>query len=137
MKPIAVYKKKDQKGGYITLNNEYISQRVTAPNEPLEFIENACNGCNRCVDFCMMDVLVPNPEPGKHPIVLHPDECWYCGSCVMECPLRERGAIKFKWPIKALIRWKRKETGEHFRVGMPNPPPPNLTPPVGGWEIKK
>jgi NAD-dependent dihydropyrimidine dehydrogenase PreA subunit len=117
--------------------NVYISQRVTAPNEPVEFNENICNGCNRCVDVCMMDVFVPNPEPGKHPIVLHPDECWYCGSCVMECPLRERGAIKFKWPIKALIRWKRKETGEHFRVGMPNPPPPNLMPPVGGWDIKK
>ncbi|MEM1556555.1 MAG: hypothetical protein QXR84_04895 [Candidatus Bathyarchaeia archaeon] len=39
-----------------------------------------------------------------------------------------------KWPISSeLVRWKRKETGEHFRVEMPNPPPPNLRPPVSGW----
>jgi hypothetical protein len=32
------------------------------------------------------------------------------------------------------VRWKRKATGEHFRVGMKNPPPPNNMPPVGGWK---
>jgi hypothetical protein len=41
-----------------------------------------------------------------------------------------------KWPIKTQPRWKRKETGEHFRVGMADPPPPNLTPPIGGWKAR-
>jgi hypothetical protein len=34
------------------------------------------------------------------------------------------------------VRWKRKATGEHYRVGMKNPPPPNNRPPVGGWKPK-
>jgi hypothetical protein len=28
------------------------------------------------------------------------------------------------------VRWKRKDTGEHYRIGMPNPPPPNTRPMV-------
>jgi heterodisulfide reductase subunit C len=88
-----------------------VEQRVIPSNEPIEFDENIC-------------------------IVRYPDECWYCGCCVMECPLFEKGAIKVKWPIKTDLRWKRKETGEHFRVGMADPPPPNLTPPVGGWKAR-
>lgn len=122
------------------MNNKevYMIQRISALTEPIEFNEKVCNGCNTCIEACMMDVLVPNPEKGKPPIVLHPDECWYGGCCVKECPLRDEGAIKMKWPklTEAHLRWKRKETGEHFRVGMPNPPPPNPTPPVGGWDPK-
>jgi NAD-dependent dihydropyrimidine dehydrogenase PreA subunit len=106
-------------------------------NIPIEFDQGVCNGCNRCVEACMMDVLAPNAEKGQAPQVLHPDECWYCGSCVMECPHNEKDAIKVKWPIKTNLRWKRKETGEHFRVGMANPPPPNLTPPIGGWKARR
>jgi NAD-dependent dihydropyrimidine dehydrogenase PreA subunit len=111
-------------------------QRVIPSNEPIEFDENICIGCNQCVEACMNDVFVPTVEKGKPPFVRHPDECWYCGCCVMECPLFEKGAIKVKWPIKTDLRWKRKETGEHFRVGMADPPPPNLTPPVGGWKAR-
>jgi NAD-dependent dihydropyrimidine dehydrogenase PreA subunit len=120
-------------------NNEvYIVQRVDPVNEPIVFDEKICNGCNTCVEACMMDVLAPNPEEGKPPIVLHPDECWFGGCCVKECPLRDKGAINMKWPMKTKIqlRWKRKETGEHFRLGMLNPPPPNTRPPVGGWDAK-
>jgi hypothetical protein len=28
------------------------------------------------------------------------------------------------------VRWKRKESGEHFRVGMKNPPTPNTREPA-------
>jgi ferredoxin len=80
-----------------------------------------------------MDVLAPNSEKGGVPRVFHPDECWYCGSCVMECPRKDQDAIIVRWPIKTNLRWKRKETGEHVRVGIANPPAPNLTPPIGGW----
>jgi NAD-dependent dihydropyrimidine dehydrogenase PreA subunit len=114
----------------------YAVQRVTAPSEPVEFNEKVCTGCNRCVEVCLMDVFAPNPEKHKPPIVLHPDECWYCGCCLKDCPLRDKGAIEIKLPIMHEHRWKRKETGEHYRVGMPNPPPPNLTPPIGGWDPK-
>jgi MinD superfamily P-loop ATPase len=106
-----------------------------ASHVPIERNEEVCIGCNSCVEACMHDVHVPNPKPGKPPLVFHPDDCWCCGCCVMECPLMEEGAITFKWPIQSELRWKRKETGELFRVGMANPPAPNTTPPVGGWVI--
>ena len=106
------------------------------PNKPLVFDEAVCNGCNACVEACSPGVLVPNPEEGKPPIILYPDECWYGACCVVECPHRFEGAIKLVHPVMQKVRWKRKETGEHFRIGMPNPPPPNTRPPVGGWYPK-
>jgi NAD-dependent dihydropyrimidine dehydrogenase PreA subunit len=106
-----------------------------ASHIPIERDEAVCIACNTCVETCMNDVHIPNPDKGKPPVVLHPDECWYCGSCVMECPLKEEGAIKLKWPMKIDLKWKRKATGELFRMGMANPPAPNMTPPVGGWTI--
>jgi NAD-dependent dihydropyrimidine dehydrogenase PreA subunit len=112
---------------------------LVTPNKPIVFNEDVCNGCNMCVKYCMMDVLYPNPEKGKPPIVLYPDECWYCGCCVMECPIWEKEPTKpltLKHPMMQRVRWKRKATGEHFRVGMKNPPPPNTRPPVGGWRPK-
>jgi NADH-quinone oxidoreductase subunit F len=63
------------------------------------------------------------------PIVLYPDECWFCGTCVEECPVA--GAIRMEHPLNQKVGWKRKETGELFRVGMKNPPPPYTKPPIG------
>lgn len=63
------------------------------------------------------------------PIVLYPDECWFCGTCVEECPVA--GAIRMEHPLNQKVGWKRKETGELFRVGMNNPPPPYAKPPIG------
>jgi len=63
------------------------------------------------------------------PLVLYPDECWFCGTCVEECPAP--GAIRMEHPLNQRVAWKRKKTGELFRRGMKNPPPPNLRPPVG------
>jgi NAD-dependent dihydropyrimidine dehydrogenase PreA subunit len=87
-----------------------------------------CTACLMCVDVCRTDVMVPNPEPGRPPIVLYPDECWFCGSCVAHCPCP--GAIAMEHPLCQRAAWKRKETGEHHRIGMKNPPPPNTKPPV-------
>lgn len=114
----------------------YMLPNLITPNKPVEFNEEVCNGCNKCVDICMMDVLVPNPDKGKPPIVLYPDECWHGGCCLKECPLRDEGALKVNVPLMSRMRWKRKETGEHFRLGMPNPPLPNTRPPVGGWDAR-
>ncbi|MCP4403147.1 MAG: hypothetical protein GY801_38305 [bacterium] len=48
----------------------------------------------------------------------------------MECPLKDRYAIEVNWPMMQRVRWKDKNTGKHYRVGMPNPPAPNTKPPV-------
>ena len=87
------------------------------PNIPLIFTEK-CTGCNTCVQVCRTDVLLPNKEKGKPPIVVYPDECWYCGCCVDDCPVE--GASKFQHPLNQKIAWKRKESGEMFRPGMDN-----------------
>lgn len=107
----------------------YVVPDLMTPS-PVVFDADVCNGCNTCVEVCMADVFIPNPEKGKPPIVLHPDECFYGGCCVKECPLHDEGAIKLVWPLMQRVRWKRKETGQHFRIGMLNPPPPNTRPPV-------
>ncbi len=63
------------------------------------------------------------------PLILYPDECWFCGTCVEECPIP--GAIRMEHPLNQKVGWKRKDTGELMRVGMKNPPPPYTRPPVG------
>lgn len=108
----------------------YAIPNLVTPNKPVIFDANVCTGCNRCVEVCMSNVFIPNPEKGKPPIILYLDECYYGGSCVKECPLHDKGAIRLNWPLIQRVRWKRKETGEHFRLGMLKPPLPNTRPPV-------
>ena len=84
------------------------------PYRPIIFNEEKCTGCNACIEVCQADVLLPNPEKGKPPIIMFPDECFYGGCCVGACPVP--GACKFNHPLPQRVRWKRKATGETFRV---------------------
>jgi NAD-dependent dihydropyrimidine dehydrogenase PreA subunit len=108
----------------------YITPNLVTPNKPVTFDPEACTACNRCIDACPNDVLMPHPQQKQPPIIVFPDECWSCGCCVMECPVKEKHAIEVNWPMMQRVRWKDKNTGEHYRIGMPNPPAPNLKPPV-------
>jgi len=92
----------------------YAFPNVPTPNTPVVINPDLCTGCNSCVEVCQVDVLLPNPEKGKPPIVMYPDECWYGGCCALDC--RVPGAITFNWAIQQRGYWKRKETGEIFRV---------------------
>jgi Na+-translocating ferredoxin:NAD+ oxidoreductase RNF subunit RnfB len=85
---------------------------IITPNSPVIFDEKVCNGCNTCVQLCVMDILMPNPEKGKPPIILYPDECYYDGLCVKNCPLWQKGAIALNHPLNQRVRWKRKATGD-------------------------
>jgi NAD-dependent dihydropyrimidine dehydrogenase PreA subunit len=114
------------------MSEEY-GKPAAVPNPPAHgkalFIdEEACIGCNMCVNMCRMSLILPNPEQGGVPIVMYPDECWFCGVCASACPV---DAIRMEPPVIQYVGWKRKETGEFFRVGMKIPPPPNQNPPVG------
>ena len=108
----------------------YVLQESSAAGNVLKIDAGVCTGCNTCVEVCRMGVIIPNPEKGKVPIVLYPDECWFCGCCEFHCP--SPGAMMMEHPIYRRIGWKRKDTGEYFCVGMPNKLPPNTKPPVGG-----
>ena len=70
---------------------------VMSSARPLLFDETKCVGCNACANICQVDILIPNPENGKPPIVLYPGECYYCGACVMACP--NDGAIRLQHPL--------------------------------------
>lgn len=87
-----------------------------------------CKGCNGCVKRCRTGVLIPNMEKGMPPIVLYPDECWFCGLCADGCPVE--GAIHMEHPLNQRIGFKDKETGTLYRVGRDNHLPPNTRPPV-------
>jgi NAD-dependent dihydropyrimidine dehydrogenase PreA subunit len=87
---------------------------ITTPSTPVIFNADICDGCNTCVEACQIDVFIPNPEEGKPPIILHPDECWYGGCCVHMCP--RPGAIQFNWPLELRPYWKNKNTGEVHQI---------------------
>jgi NAD-dependent dihydropyrimidine dehydrogenase PreA subunit len=91
----------------------YALPNVATPGRPVIFTDK-CKGCNLCVEVCPVDVYIPHPEKGKAPIILHPEECWYCGCCVDACNIP--GAIKFNWPLQQRGSWKNKVTGEVKRV---------------------
>jgi len=98
----------------MTRDKIYASPNQVTPGHPLVFNDKRCNGCNRCVEVCLMDVFIPNPKKGRPPIMVYPDECWYDGCCVMECP--RPGAITMNHPLMQRVRFKRKATGEHFHI---------------------
>ena len=81
---------------------------------PVVFDTDICNGCNKCVEVCQVDVFGPNPEKGKPPLILFPQECWQEGSCVEVCP--RKGAIRWQRLAMHRVRCRRKETGEDFFV---------------------
>ena len=95
----------------MTRKNVVVVPESAAAN-PLTFDPDICNGCNQCIEVCQVDILLPNPEPGKPPIVLYPGECWYGGCCVAICP--KPGAIRLNVLPMNSVHWKRKTTGEDF-----------------------
>ncbi len=91
----------------------YAFPNKATPGMPVVIDETRCTGCNRCVTICTTDVLVANPEKGKPPIVMYPEECWYGGFCAEECP---SGAITMRHPLMMRVHYKNKGTGEIKRV---------------------
>jgi NAD-dependent dihydropyrimidine dehydrogenase PreA subunit len=66
---------------------------------PIVFNQDVCQGCNTCVDVCLMDILKKASTKGKTPTVAYPDECAYDGACWLQCPNRDRGAIRVIPPL--------------------------------------
>lgn len=111
------------------MKKAYLTPNPIAPNESVTIKPEKCVGCNNCVNHCRTQTIMKNPEKGQPPIVVYPDECWFCGCCVEAC---KTGAIEMHFPINQRIFFKRKETGEIFRIGGPDSPPQSyFEPPVG------
>ena len=57
-----------------------------------------CQLRGTCYDVCPQDVFTfDNEEPA---VVAYPEECWYCGACVFDCP---QEAIHLKLPLQMHI----------------------------------
>ena len=70
---------------------------VPCSMNPIAYDAQRCIGCNRCVDVCQCDVLLPSAEKGRPPMAAWPGECCYCGAFVMACP--REGAITLRHPL--------------------------------------
>jgi NAD-dependent dihydropyrimidine dehydrogenase PreA subunit len=87
-------------------NKMLFIQLETAALKPLTFNREICDGCNKCVEVCQVDILVPHPDKGNPPLVAYPGECWYGGCCVAICP--KPGAIKLNTPLMNRAHWIKK-----------------------------
>ncbi|MCL2124725.1 MAG: ferredoxin family protein [Oscillospiraceae bacterium] len=109
----------------------YLVPNPIAPTQPILIDPDKCTACNKCTVKCRVQTLLPNPEKGKPPVVVYPEECWYCGCCIEECKF---GAMQMRYPINQRLFFKRKDTGEIFRVGGPDAPPQSYFKPTVGDE---
>ena len=59
---------------------------------------NRCEGARekRCQRICPGDLIGVNPEDDR-PVVLYPEDCWACTSCVKDCPV---AAISLRLPFQ-------------------------------------
>lgn len=97
----------------------YMLPNPTGPTQAVSINPELCVGCNHCANICRTQTIMPNPTPGRPPILMYPDECWYCACCVEAC---HTGALQMHLPINQRILFKRKETGEVFRIGQADGP---------------
>ncbi len=116
------------------MDQAYIYTNPTGPTRAVTINEDICVGCNACVNICRMQTLLPGPQPGSAPVVAYPDECWYCGCCVEVC---RTGALAMNLPINQRIFFKRKETGEVFRLGSEEAPGKTYFEPPFGWRKER
>ena len=58
-----------------------------------------CKGCKKCYLECPSDVFGWDDEKGL-PTINYPGECYYCGTCELEC-MEE--AIKLILPVHVLL----------------------------------
>lgn len=111
----------------------YIAQNPTGPTHAVLIDPEVCCGCNSCATICRVQTILPNPVKGREPLVVYPDECWYCACCVEACPT---GALTMNLPINQRIFFKRKETGEVFRLGGADSPSKSyFKPPIGECDL--
>jgi adenylylsulfate reductase, subunit B len=58
-----------------------------------------CKGCGRCYEVCPADIFGFDTE-SRLLTVDYPEECWYCGACIFECPVK--GALQMDLPLACL-----------------------------------
>lgn len=82
---------------------EFTVSKETCSVMPIVYDSALCVGCNRCVQVCQCDILLPAEKKGDPPVVMYPGECYYCGACVMVCS--NPGAIRLVHPVMNQARF--------------------------------
>jgi len=113
----------------MAMDKAYLLPNPIAPTQPISIDPEKCTACNNCTRQCRMQTIMPNPVKGKPPVIVYPDECWFCGCCIESCKF---DAIKMRYPINQRVFFKRKTTGEVFRIGGPDAPPQSYFKPTVG-----
>lgn len=69
--------------------------------------EKKCKSCGTCVDVCAEDVFFGssgvNKDEGAIPLVTHPEVCYHCYLCVLECTSE---AIRLVTPMAMTVPYK-------------------------------
>ena len=58
-----------------------------------------CIACKRCYQICPTDVF-EFEENDRLLTVAYPEECWFCGACIYDCPVE--GALNMELPLACL-----------------------------------
>ncbi len=64
---------------------------------PVKVDYRKCIGCRNCYLVCPMDVFTWDEELNM-PKVTYASDCWFEGTCMMECPKR---AIDIRLPLSS------------------------------------
>jgi NAD-dependent dihydropyrimidine dehydrogenase PreA subunit len=112
------------------MDKTYIVPNPSGPTQAVSIDPDICVSCNSCVNACRTQTILPNPAIGKPPVVVYSDECWYCACCVAAC---RSGALQMHLPINQRLFFKRKATGEVFRIGQKDAPSKSYFKPPCGY----
>ncbi len=58
-----------------------------------------CTGCGKCHEICPADIFMFD-DSSKLLTVEYPEECCYCGACIMDCLVE--GALRMELPLLCL-----------------------------------
>jgi NAD-dependent dihydropyrimidine dehydrogenase PreA subunit len=61
------------------------------------FDMTTCDGCGICAQVCPGDVLTMKD---KVPVVVYPEECFYCGACLVDC---KEFSITYRVPLPMML----------------------------------
>ncbi|MBT3914912.1 MAG: ferredoxin family protein [Rhodospirillaceae bacterium] len=74
-----------------------------------------CDGCGICASICPTDVFSRSKDK-EVPLVLYPDECWHCDSCVLDCPgdVEGRKGVELRIPLNMQLLWIDPEAEHNY-----------------------